>query len=1103
MKYKILLMCLILGIMMSGIISAADFDNRVFYQDNNLTARIENWFGIGEILGYAELTSHHTTTEKLGVFPGKNRVVMTYNFTDWNAYPGGLGNVKITNLKTGEILTNKSYYFATPIYSIRSRPIFQEQCSDVLTVNGTEHLCNQEIRGYENITELTGWQKMANSNIPAGNSTISLITDVDPGDYMDGVWTVAGQSIDRHAVWDDALTAGLQAYWTFNQSTGSNIPDAFNGTYNLTAQNMSDTDWKAGLINNTLDFGHDGLANQEAAAQTTLGNLSLNYNNGSISLWINFTNGGSREEYVMGRVVAGNPEGDFRIIKNLADDKLAWGIRDNAGTFQEISSDAAITNDGSAFVHTVVEWGDNGTRMYLNGVLQTQKSASILRPNRTDWCLGGARRGGNCQSGTTIPTMNGSIEEMGIWNRSLSQAEVTQLYNGGAGITFTRSTDSAPTVTLNQPANNSAFINANVTFNCTATDDIKVENLSLILDGFVNYTVSPTPQNVSFEVGRVMAQGVHLWDCLAADGANPSQTTYGGQQTYTVDSIPPNITLLSPANQSTYVTFDPTGQSVQINVSEADNVALGSCWYNFNNGSGNISLGCGNNLTKNYGSGWHHVTFFVNDTLGFMNKTAVSFFVNVVNWTMGYDPTVIEGNNHTVYFNITATNASLVSANLSYNSTVYPMTIASSNSTSAKFQNTLTAPFVSSDTIVKLQINASVSGTLFNTSVVNQTVYNVPALNVSGIPCSPASYNFTLFDETNLTDLGNGTFDYNFVYGNEGNNTLSYNYGEISGSTDFYVCANLSISTNWTIGRGEIFYVAPGHVDRRYYLFTGSTLTNITNNVSLYDLLTSEQTSFILEVEDTSLSPYVEKFTSLLRWYPNLNDYLIVDMGETDENGDTVIHVDVEDIDYRVAAYEQNGSLIKLADPTRFTCLVNPCTYTLKISPGSSDYTSFFGVDYNFTYNATNGMWSFVYSDTTQKTSAINLTIYKITGTDIYSVCSDNASGYTGVLSCNTSAYSGTLKGVVYRSASPAVPLAEKVISTITTAFKSTFGLWLSLIIGIPVVFVFAIVSPIAAVIGGVVALIPAFYFGAISLTVLGGFAVLAGIVMHFLKRIG
>jgi hypothetical protein len=424
------------------------------------------------------------------------------------------------------------------------------------------------------------------------------------------------------------------------------------------------------------------------------------------------------------------------------------------------------------------------------------------------------------------------------------------------------------------------------------------------------------------------------------------------------------------------------------------------------------------------------------------------------------------------------------------------------NDTFARFQYNFTTPSVNANANITLLVNYTINGFERNSTNYYQYIYNIPDLVVQTNPCNDTALFFNLSDEQNFTSLS-GTIEYNFVYGTSENNTLSKKYGQLSSASSFYVCVNSTISNNWSLGEGEIFYRDPNHVDRRYYLFEGTILNNETTEITLYDLLTSEQTSFKLEVEDTSLNPYVEKFTALLRWYPQLDEYKIVEMGKTDEKGDTIIHVESEDVDYRVAVYEQNGSLIKIEDPTRFVCLIDPCTYTLRISPGDTDFTSIFDIDYSFNYNTTTSIWTFIYSDSSQRTSGMNLTIYKVTGTSVYAICSDYSTDYAGVLTCNTSAYSGNLKGVVIRSASPGIPFVQKLIKTGSTAFQSSFGLWISLLIGIPIVFIFAIMSPVAAVIGGVVALIPALYLGAINWTILGGIAVLAGIVMHFLKRIG
>lgn len=472
---------------------------------------------------------------------------------------------------------------------------------------------------------------------------------------------------------------------------------------------------------------------------------------------------------------------------------------------------------------------------------------------------------------------------------------------------------------------------------------------------------------------------------------------------------------------------------------------------------------------------------------------------NAINTSLSYKDPVIEGDAISFVVNVTATVLNSLAGNLNYNGTIYAMT-ASNNATTGTLTRSINAPLVDANTNFTWSINYTINGFNYSTGSLSQYVLNIPNITINS-SCSPASISFRLVDEENLSMALTGTFKYNFLYGGS-NNTLIRNFGETTG-TGFSLCINATIA-NFSIGEGEIHYSSPNYVERRYYIFSGTPLTAITNNITLFDLLIASQTSFKLQVEDTSLTPYVDKYTTLLRWYPNLNIYHIVDMGLTDFTGSTVIHVKTEDVDYRVAVYEKNGTLIRLDEPTRMLCLVNPCTYTLKVTPLENDFTSFLGIQYLLTFNQTTGIWNFVFSDSTQLTTNINLSVYRDTGTNSFLICSSNYLGFVGALSCNTSAFlSGIQRAVVVRSTSTSqTTLAQKIVTIGTQTFKTGFSLWLIFLIAIPIILFFSFVSPVGAIIGGVIALIPAFYFGILSLTVIGGVAILGAIVAHFLKRI-
>jgi hypothetical protein len=359
---------------------------------------------------------------------------------------------------------------------------------------------------------------------------------------------------------------------------------------------------------------------------------------------------------------------------------------------------------------------------------------------------------------------------------------------------------------------------------------------------------------------------------------------------------------------------------------------------------------------------------------------------------------------------------------------------------------------------------------------------------------------FNLADEEGFTNL-NGTVNYNFAYGLNTRTTRSV-YGTIANTQNLSLCINSTTNPYLVINNGEVHYNVSGYVDRRYYLFNGTLINNQTTNITLHNLLLSRQTSFKLEVETNSMLPYVDKYTALLRWYPGLNDYRIVEMGLTDDTGSTVIHAVPEDVDYRIGVYERDGTIIRLANPIRLVCLQSPCTYTLKISGTTIDYNSLLKVQYTLDFNYTTGVWTFTYNDPSQTTSTYNLTIYRMTPTNTYSVCESTSTGYTGAMNCETSEYTGILKAVVTKSNSPGIPLASKLIEISREAFANNLGIFLTMLLVLPVVFIFAMVSPVAGIIGAVIALIPAWYFGSVGVVVITAFAVMAGVTIHFIKRV-
>ena len=82
MKTKILFVALFCMIFLAGTVAAADWDNVVIYENNDLTAKIINTLGLGAEIGEVNLASHTAPTEIREVGYGQNVAVMYYDFSN-------------------------------------------------------------------------------------------------------------------------------------------------------------------------------------------------------------------------------------------------------------------------------------------------------------------------------------------------------------------------------------------------------------------------------------------------------------------------------------------------------------------------------------------------------------------------------------------------------------------------------------------------------------------------------------------------------------------------------------------------------------------------------------------------------------------------------------------------------------------------------------------------------------------------------------------------------------------------------------------------------------------------------------------------------------
>jgi hypothetical protein len=226
-----------------------------------------------------------------------------------------------------------------------------------------------------------------------------------------------------------ALTDNLLAYWKLDESSGD-AADATGGGQTLT--NLNTVAYASGLINNCADFG-TANTNKQLSKTTSIG-----YNGGinpvSISGWLKVrTEPSSGVLYDLYSVHGGTNPDNTRCIIRYQDSsgtkQMSWVRQsssfNNTGTYN-------VTLGTSNWYHAVITFNGSTILGYLDGVERANFAST-----------GGS--GGDPTSGFSIGSniydstqQSGSeyVDEVGVWSRALTSSEVTDLYNGGAGLAY-------------------------------------------------------------------------------------------------------------------------------------------------------------------------------------------------------------------------------------------------------------------------------------------------------------------------------------------------------------------------------------------------------------------------------------------------------------------------------------------------------------------------------------------------------------------------------------------------------------------------------------------------------------------------------------------
>lgn len=206
-----------------------------------------------------------------------------------------------------------------------------------------------------------------------------------------------------------ALTDSLVAYYSLGDVTDDVA------SYDLT--NTGSVPFNAGLIGNGADFTpNDALNNNSVLGATSYPK--------SFQAWVKFDSVTGSD-----RTIFSLSDGSthYYILKvRDSDDHIVF--RSNNAT-QAADVDTGVVASTATWYHCVVVQHSNvSVSIYVNNT-KTNTTATTYVATVSQFFLGYLGR-------SSVWYQDGLIDEVGVWNRALTDAEVTSLYNGGAGLAY-------------------------------------------------------------------------------------------------------------------------------------------------------------------------------------------------------------------------------------------------------------------------------------------------------------------------------------------------------------------------------------------------------------------------------------------------------------------------------------------------------------------------------------------------------------------------------------------------------------------------------------------------------------------------------------------
>lgn len=185
---------------------------------------------------------------------------------------------------------------------------------------------------------------------------------------------------------------------------------------------------------------------------------------------------------------------------------------------------------GQWYFLTIQKNGSTGN-LYLDSSLNDSNSVSNPSASATSTRIGLNPSGNGA--------LDGYIDEWSFYNRTLSQAEIAELYNSGNG--FNPYTTSATGITFNSPTNNQWLNDTNFTLDVSFSQTI---NSNYSLNGGTNTTLGTNVNNATVNLSGIP----NIFNNISVYTSDNQSNSI----TFGIDTIGPNISIIGNLTQNNF-----------------------------------------------------------------------------------------------------------------------------------------------------------------------------------------------------------------------------------------------------------------------------------------------------------------------------------------------------------------------------------------------------------------------------------------------------------------------------------------------------------------------------------------------------------------------